>query len=247
MSILALAVAIWTAPAEAQAPFACAVPAEMMTAAVALERAKATLGKGRALTIVAIGSATTAGAGGSSADTAYPQRMAEALLTRFGVRATVVNLAAARLSATDWVARLESDVLPPNPDIVIWETGTVDAVRGVDVQQFAAALTQGVESLRAHAIGVLLVDPQYSKRMAAMVNLGPYIDAIRMIADNERIALFDRHQIMKHWADEGYFHIPERANPAAIRENDRVYACIGALLATQIAQALDRKELVSAP
>ncbi len=118
------------------------------------------------VTIVVIGGASTAGtAAGAGEANAYPHRLEEALRRRHpGVPISVINKGIPRQSAEDMVARFAEDVLPLDPNLVIWETGTVDAVRGIDVEDFAAAIQSGADLLRQHKAEIMLVDMQYNPR-----------------------------------------------------------------------------------
>ena len=53
---------------------------------------------------------------------------------------TVHNKGVPRQTTEDMVDRFDRMSCPANPTLVIWETGTVDAVRGTDVDDFALAL-----------------------------------------------------------------------------------------------------------
>ena len=73
---------------------------------------------------------------------------------------TVVNRGVPRQTAQQMLERFPTDVIPEDPVLVIWETGTTDAVRGVGVDDFAAhckpaSTTQGARDrhhARRHAI-----------------------------------------------------------------------------------------------
>ena len=71
------------------------------------------------------------------------------------------------------VQRFATDVMPEDPVLVIWETGIADAVRGIDVDDFAMALQTGVEEIKNRAIDILLVDMQFSRSTAAVIDFEP--------------------------------------------------------------------------
>ena len=50
------------------------------------------------------------------------------------------------------------------PALVVWQTGTVDAMQSVDPDQFSAALDQGINIARSAGADVVLVNAQYSPR-----------------------------------------------------------------------------------
>ena len=50
------------------------------------------------------------------------------------------------------------------PTLVIWQTGTVDAMRSVDPDDFRAAVDEGVAALQKAGTDVILMNLQYSPR-----------------------------------------------------------------------------------
>ena len=79
-------------------------------------------------------------------------------------------------------ARFAKEVLPLEPKLVVWETGTVDAVRGADLDAFRETLETGLVDLRP-ATDVVLMDTQFSRRTNAMIDFAPYERAMRLITD----------------------------------------------------------------
>ena len=59
------------------------------------------------------------------------------------------------------LARLRSELASDRPDLVVWQVGTNDAVGGVDIDEFRAALEAGVAAARAERVSIILVDPQF--------------------------------------------------------------------------------------
>src|SRR5205807_9263187 len=112
---------------------------------------------------------------------------------------TVANKGVPRQPAQEMVDRFANDVIAENPALAIWETGTTDAVRGVDVDAFTATLEAGISALRAHDIEVVLVDMQYSRRTASIIGFERYMATMHRIADVDEVYLFKRFDIMKYW------------------------------------------------
>ena len=74
-----------------------------------------------------------------------------------------VNLAVARQTAKAAAERLDREVLPLKPTLVIWETGTMEAVRGTDVDEFRETVQAGIDELRAAGAEVVLMNMQFSR------------------------------------------------------------------------------------
>jgi hypothetical protein len=118
------------------------------------------------------------------------------------------------------------------PNLVIWQTGTVDAIRRVDVDEFRVALEAGVDILQAGGADVILMNMQYSPRTESMIQVSPYVDDMRAVAQQRDIPLFDRFAIMRYWSDEGAFdfYAAGRDNGLAQRVHDCLGRAIGAVV-----------------
>ena len=137
--------------------------------------------------------------------------MSSVLAGRFpSARIKVVNLAVARQTAKAAVERFSRDVLPLKPTLVIWETGTMEAVRGTDVDEFRETVQAGINELRAARAEVVLMNMQFSRETDAMIQFGPYLIAMRELADANDVPLFRRHGIMRYWAESGLLDLRAR-------------------------------------
>ncbi|MBI3513546.1 MAG: SGNH/GDSL hydrolase family protein [Proteobacteria bacterium] len=216
----------------------CDVPHELIEDDGEFPVTAATVTRRQPVRIVAIGGAVTAGSGASAAMAAYPMRLQAHLSARLpGHTVMVFNRAMARQTAAEMAARFTSEVLSERPTLVVWETGTVDAVRGVDLDAFTRTLSDGIARLRAGGVDVMLVDPQYSPRTLALMNLPPYLEAVHMVADATRIDVFNRFDVMRHWTAQGRFDMTLKP-PELTAEIDAIYDCIGQLLAQIIVERL---------
>jgi acyl-CoA thioesterase-1 len=234
LALVALAVASLPACAESR----CAVPHELIEDDGQLPATAATVTRHQPVTVVTIGGASTAGMGASGAAASYPMRLQVHLSAQLpGHTVTVLNKAVARQTAAEMAGRLAKDVLAERPSLVVWETGTVDAVRGVELDAFSRTLTDGIARIKADGADVILIDPQYSPRMLALMNLQPYLEAVHMIGDAANIDVFNRFDIMHHWIDEGRFDMTLKP-PKLTAEIDAIYDCIGQLLAQLITERL---------
>jgi len=230
----------------ADAP-SCAVPPTLLEAVATLPRVGAAIERQEPLRIVALGSGTTQGIGASGPAASFPMRLEAKLQPRTGSRVSVVNLGVQRQLASEMLARLERDVLSHKPTLVLWETGTVEAVRGVPLDEFTQQLETGIARLRQAGADVLLIDPQYARYAPRMVNVLPFVEAMRTVAGMDQLVLFDRFEVMRHWIDNNVFHLDERAAPRlAADEIDQVYDCIGALLADVILSAAPKSNHIVA-
>jgi hypothetical protein len=184
--------------------------------------------------VVGAGSSTLPGPDGAKA--AYPARLQKALSELLpGVAVTVKAEVKLGRIAPEVIKIINKPLADIKPALVIWQTGTVDAMQGVDQDQFAQALDQGINIARSAGADVILVNAQYSPRTESLIALSIYGDIMRWVALQHEMALFDRYGIMKLWADLGTFDLTGAANKLDIAV--RVHNCIGWLLADLVTEA----------
>jgi acyl-CoA thioesterase-1 len=214
----------------------CAAPSELIQDDPKLPLLAARLKQHKAVKIVAIGGSSTAGAAAQSPLQSYPQRLEETLAEHFpDVEITVVNKGVPRQTAQEMVDRFAKDVIAEDPVLTIWETGTTDAVRGIDVDSFTATLEAGIAALRARDIEVMLVDMQYSRRTASIIGFDRYLATMHRVADVDEVYLFKRFEIMRFWSENGTFNFEDVQKGDRGRLAADVYDC----LARRIADAID--------
>ena len=215
----------------------CSVPPETFASAAPLERTRAKLVAGKPVTIVAIGGASTLGRAAGAVEHAWPARLANALSDRFpGARVQVVNRGVPRETAFDMLGRFQRDVLGARPTLVIWETGTTEAVRGDDVDAFRLTLQTGIERIRGAGAEVLLMDMQFSRPAAAMINLDRYRTALREVSDGADVPVFPRHDVMRAWVEAGLFDFGVPAGEKSQAMAVQLYDCLGRAVAQFVAR-----------
>jgi hypothetical protein len=210
----------------------CFVAGNLVQADFALRHAAAAIAA-KHLNVAVLGSASSSLPGASGAANAYPARLEAALARRLpGVAVKVVPHTKARETATEMVKTLRQVLKDEKPDVVVWQTGTVDAMLGVDPDQFQAALADGLDALRDNKSDAIFMNMQYSPRTDSMIALGAYLEAMRFIAVQREILLFDRLAVMNDWNEMGVFDLSAATKKIDIAE--RVHDCIGRLLSRLI-------------
>ena len=231
----ALAVAVIACAPYAFAGAQCKVPDELMRVDETLPHLSERLRAGGPVKIVAIGGASTTGAAAGAADLAYPHRLQETLRLWYpSVPITVVNKGVPRQSTRQMIGRFPSDVIPEDPVLVVWETGISDAVRGIEVEEFAAALQAGIDEIKHRAIDIILVDMQFSRSTATVIDFDRYLTALHRVADLNEVYVFPRYEMMRYWSEQNMFNFDEVAADERARLAARVYDCIGRKLAHAI-------------
>lgn len=223
-------------PLPGEMPAQCSVPRGLYVDDTTLPKAAKKLALGK-LTIVAIGSSSTLGVGASSSDAAWPARL-EAELRRRLPQAdiTVANRGKLREPAVAMVKRMSADALTAKPDLVIWETGTAEAVRNIGAEPFAAALEDGAERILASGAELVLMTPQFSRETARLIGYQPYIEAMGNLSVRADVLIFPRYDVMRHLVETNQLQLEGLSPAQAAATADRVYDCI----ARQVARVLLR-------
>ena len=145
------------------------------------------------------------------------------------------------MTAEDMAQGMGKLLIDEKPDLVVWQTGTLDAIRRVEPDDFRTALEDGVETLHKGGADVILMNMQYSPRTESMIALGPFADAMRVVAQQNEIPLFDRLAIMRNWSDTGAFDLYATGKDNVLAH--RVHDCIGRGIAAMIIDAAHLRPL----
>jgi hypothetical protein len=233
--IVLLAVAMLAAPAWAEHPAECRVAEAQVDSSFPLPWvAKALERKHLDILVVGAGSSTLPGPNG--ANSAYPLRLQAVLAEKFpGVTVKVTTDVKAGRTAPASLKALMAGLKTLQPALLIWQAGTIDAMRFVELDTFNSALDRGVEAAHIADSDVILINGQYSPRTESMIALGTYADNMRWVALQREIPLLDRFSIMKSWAELGTFDFSTPTKKLDMAE--RVHDCIGRLLADLIVEA----------
>lgn len=213
----------------------CRVPDSLMDTRHSLPATTARLGAGQPLSIVAIGSSSTAGAGASHPGASYPARLNAELQRRFpDSSVTVVNRGVGGETARRMLERFDRDVIALKPHLVIWQIGTNSAMRDHDPAQFRQVIARGIRILQSAGADVILMAPQFAPRFNDTPNRLSFVQAINEAADQTNTVLFPRHAIMKLWIESGRHDFKAILSPDGLHLNDFSYDCIAQLLTEQI-------------
>jgi hypothetical protein len=215
-------------------PRTCDVPAYLLTTESVLPKVADAVRNARPLTILVVGSRSSTIT--SSEASAYPAKLQAALKER--LPSIAINLSVELhpgKTAEDIDANLLKLMESKKPTLVVWQTGTVDAMRSVDPDDFRGALDGGVVALQKAGADVVLVNLQYSPRTETIISAPPYLDNMRVVAQQHGVPLFDRFSIMRHWNDAGDFDLFSTFHGTDMAK--RVHACLGRALAKFVLDA----------
>jgi hypothetical protein len=220
--------------AQDAAPPACEVPSYLLSTESTLPKVAEAIKNARPLTVLVVGSRSSTIA--ASESSAYPAKLQAALKEK--LPSTPINLSVELQSgktAEEVDANLVKLAEAQGPTLVIWQTGTVDAMRSVDPDDFRSAIENGVAALQNAGTDVVLVNLQYSPRTETMISAPPYLDNMRVVAQQRSVPLFDRFAIMRHWNDTGDFDLFSTFHGTDMAK--RVHACLGRALSKFVLDA----------
>ena len=222
-------------------PLTCDAPKELTRLSLPLPRTAERLAKRLPLTIVAIGSSSTYGAGASSRDKSYPSQLQLYLQARFpGSAITVINRGVNGEEAREMLARFGDGVLKQKPDLVIWQVGTNSVLRDRDITPTSPLILQGVAQLKALGIDVVMLDPQYVPRVLAKADAQEMVDLISAAAKKADVDLVRRFAIMRYWVEHDHMAFADFTSPDQLHMNDWSYACLARIIGSSIAEAAQR-------
>ena len=225
--VILLAVLFGGTVAHAELTAKCAVAESLISPEFALPRvAKAIANKKLDVFVVGAGSSTLAGAEAK----AYPARLQAALVESLpGVEVKVHTDIKPGRTALVAVNSVLGGLQSNKPAVTIWQAGTVDAMKSVNLDDFSAALDDGIDAAHRSGSDVILVNGQYSPRTESIIALGQYAEHMRWVGLRNDTPLFDRYGIMKLWSDLGTFDFMTHTKKLDMAE--QVHDCIGRLLA----------------
>jgi len=235
LSLTLLAGLLAAAPVRAEdAAPACDVPAYLLATESALPKVADALKTGHPLDILVVGSRSSTI--NTSDGSAYPGRLQAVLRERLPSVAVNVSVELqVKKTAEEVAGGLVKLVEGKRPTLVIWQTGTYDAMRSIDPDDFRGAVDEGVAALQNAGTDVILMNLQYSPRTETMISAPPYLDNMRVVAQQHDVPLFDRFAIMRHWNDAGDFDLFSASHGLELAK--RVHDCLGRALSKFVIDA----------
>jgi hypothetical protein len=235
VTILAVFALIDGAVAAVPEP-SCDVPQSFLSSENDLARVTKEVKSRQRLDISVVGTGSSALPGPDGVRFAYPARLEQALTQQLpGITVKVNAHVQSRATTADMSAGLAKIVTEDKPSLVIWQTGTADAMKSVEPEEFRTSLEDGVGTIGGGGSDVILMNMQYSPHTESMMDVSGYADIMRFVAQQHSALLFDRLGIMRNWNDSGTFDLYTATKNYDMAR--RVHDCIGRALASQIISA----------
>jgi lysophospholipase L1-like esterase len=155
---------------------------------------------GGKLEILAIGSSSTEGIGATTRDRSYPARLQTLLSTAWPrTQVTISNAGVGGEIAPQTLARLKKALAEHRYDLVIWQVGTNDAMRGGDMAAFRTMIAEGIALVKQAGVSLALLDPQYFPGIREPARYQSHVEAIAEVAKGESVPVFTRYETMREW------------------------------------------------
>jgi lysophospholipase L1-like esterase len=234
----------WISPAPARADTTaapCRGADDLVKLSRPLTRVGHRLAAGQSITIVALGSSSTAGAGASSPAASYPSRLATELTKRFpGHPIRVINRGTNGEETRDMLARFDESVAAEKPDLVLWQVGTNAVLRDRPLGSQTELLHEGIMRIKALGADAVLIDPQFAPKVLAKADAAQMVSLIASAAKRDNVLLFRRFALMQHWQVDEKIPFEAFVSPDGLHMNDWSYGCFARNLGAAIAEAATR-------
>jgi acyl-CoA thioesterase-1 len=243
-AIIAAVALPFAAHGETGAP-TCDAPFSMIRFTNPLARVAQKLKSSEPITIVAIGSSSTAGTGASSSAASYPSRLAVELTQRFpGHPITVLNRGVGGQEIGDMLERFDTDVIAAKPDLVLWQFGTNSVIRDERLNNgHDVAIREGLTKIRSTGADIVLIDPQFAPKVIVKPQATRMVELIASTAKHEDIDLFPRFDVMRRWHEVDHIAFKTFVSPDGLHMNDWSYGCFAKALSVAISEAAQRPVL----
>lgn len=161
-------------------------------------------------------------------DNAFPQRMARLLeLAVPGVKVVVTVRGGRGLTARDQLQMLDGSLSKGPFQLVLWQTGTVEAVRNLPPAEFATTLAEGTAHVQQAGADLILIDPQFSRVLQTNTDIEPYEQAFQQLGSVPGVVLFHRFDLMRSWANNGQIDLERTPKQDRRQAVEQLHSCLG--------------------
>jgi acyl-CoA thioesterase-1 len=231
-----LSALIFCGPARAQAaqpsPLSktCQGGVAALGAQSPLPNVAAALAQRKDLRILAMGAApghVTARGGGYT-------ELIEAMLENAlkGTDVIMINRGVSGELAAGAAIRMKNEVALEEPDLVLWQVGTNDALAYVDAGDFASVVKDQIDWLKRHKLDVVLVGLQFAPQMLRDAHYIEIRDSLRRLAVQENVIVirfFEAMQIVEQASREGALPVADE-----FERSEAGYDCLAQYVARAI-------------
>mgnify|MGYP001175464226 CR=1 FL=1 len=241
--LLACAVAI-AVPARADdvpVDDPCSVPDLILTIDGSLPRAYERMKRGGSLPILVLNTAKPASPHAGAGQASYPALMEKDLSAHLPDRKVSVTVRNAPGATAQEMLPVLDQALSGSPaSLVVWQVGTVDAMRNISPDSFGEAVASGIELAHRRGADIIVIDMQYSPQTTQLITFQPYLDYVEWVTQNNDVFHFPRYEMMHYWFEEGRVGFAPDSKEEKLQAFQFVHRCIGRHLTDVITAMLDR-------
>jgi lysophospholipase L1-like esterase len=135
---------------------------------------------------------------------------------------------------------MRNEVALDEPDLVLWQVGTNDALAYVPTADFAATLREQIAWLKAHHIDVVLVGLQFAPQMLRDAHYVEIRETLRKLAAEENVPVVRFFEAMQIVNGAAQTNLPV---PDEFERNEEGYNCLAQYVAQAITLGVFAKNL----
>jgi acyl-CoA thioesterase I len=212
------------------------VPGDLINLPHPLPGCARIIAKGGPLTIVALGSSSTAGAYASSPAASYPARLEiELALLLPSAEIKVLNRGENGEDVAENLARFDRSVGAEHPNLVLWQVGTNWLMQDRPLEEFDRLVIEGLRRIQSIGAEAVLIDTQYAPALCAKPDFPSFVKLMTNIGQQFQISVFRRFLIMQYWHANLAMPIDKFLSSDDLHMNDWSYLFMAKLLAKALA------------
>jgi lysophospholipase L1-like esterase len=196
----------------------------------------------KALRILAFGAAPGRVGPRGGGYTALIEGMLQSAL--HGIDVTMINRGVSGELAANAATRMKNEVALDEPDLVLWQVGTNDALAYVGADEFAATVKDQIDWLKSHKVDVVLVGLQFAPQMLRDAHYVEIRETLRKLAAKENVIVIRFYEAMQIITQA------QGAAPAPVTEeferNEAGYNCLAQYVARAITLGVFAKNMPKA-
>jgi acyl-CoA thioesterase I len=218
----------------------CQTPGVKIVADRPLPNTLAALRDRKVIKILTIGASASVGM--DTASGSYQDVIEEMLeKTVSGLDVQIIDRGISGELARDAAERMKTEVALTEPDLVLWQVGTNDALAQIPVEDFSQTVLDTIVWLKERNIDVALVGLQYIRNMRNDPHYQAVRAALAHIAENEKILRISRYEAMEMMEQLRQRSDATPLNAFALTEEG--YSCIAEYAVRAITSAIFLKRI----
>jgi lysophospholipase L1-like esterase len=187
----------------------------------------------KVIKILTIGASSSAG---SDPTARGYQGIIEAMLEKVipGVDVRIIDRGVSGELARDAAWRMQTEVALTEPDLVLWQVGTNDAMARIPPAEFKTDLRDGIRWLKKRGVDVVLVGQHFTRRMRRDRHYQSIRRAVSRVARREKVLRITRYEAMETLAKLRKGAMP----PNEFEATEEGYSCIAEYVVRAITSGL---------